>query len=174
MKLSNKVWIIAGVGIIIVLLVIAFWFYRGQVEQQRDLQDRLDVADARSITLATDEEDLQNQLSQARSLLDSSQAQYAQTIHSIEYGEYLFEIAETCDLTLASLTFPMPTGTTQGSVTYRIVSLALPVSGTVENIFEFINIINTDDRFASTRLNSVNLKAGGGATISITIYIHKR
>jgi len=44
----------------------------------------------------------------------------------------------------------------------------------VADIFEFIHTINTDDRFASTSVNSVNLNVGGGATISITIYIHQR
>jgi hypothetical protein len=173
MKLSNKVWIIVGVGIIVVLLAISFWFYFGQVREKQDLEDRQNEAAARSITLAADEEDLENQLSQAQSLLNSSQAQYAQTIHSIEYGEYLFEIAESCGVTLSSLSFPKPSSSKSGAVTYRVVALSLPISGTLENIFEFINTINTDDRFASTRVNSVNLNVGGGATISVTIYSYQ-
>ena len=174
MKLSNKVWIIVGVGIIVVLLAIGFWFHSGQVREQQDLENRLNVATARSITLAADKQDLENQLSQAQSLLDTSQAQYAQTIHSIEYGEYLFEIAEKCNLTLSSLNFPMPTGSTQGSVAYRVVSLSLPVSGALLDIFAFIDTINSDPRFASTSVNSVSMSGGGGgATISITIYSYQ-
>jgi len=175
MKLSNKVWIIVGIGIIVVLLAIVFMVYFRQVAEQRDLEDRLDVATARSITLAADKMDLEDQLSQAQSLVDTSQAQYPQAIESIEYGEYLFEIAEKCNLSLASLSFPKPGTVTQGSVTYSVVSLSLPVSGALEDIFEFIDIIKTDPRFASTRVKSVNLSVGGGsATIAVDIYGYRR
>ena len=175
MKLSNKVWIIVGVGIIVVLLAIVFMVYFRQVAEQRDLEDRLDVATARSITLAVDKKDLEDQLSQAQSLVDTSQAQYPQAIESIEYGEYIFEIAEKCNLSLASLSFPKPGTVKQGSVTYSVVSLSLPVSGTVEDIFEFIDTIKTDLRFASTRVKSVNLSVGGGsAVIAVDIYGYRR
>lgn len=173
MKLSKKVWIIVGIGIIVVLLGIVFTVYFRQVREQQDLEDRLDAATALSITLAADKEDLGNQLSQAQSLLATSQAQFPQAVESIEYGEYIFEIAEKCNLTLASLTFPKPTGRTQGSVTYSGVSLSLPVSGELADIFEFIDIIRTDPRFASTQVKSVNL-AGGSATIAVDIYGYRR
>jgi len=175
MKLSNKVWIIVGVGIIVVLLAIVSMVYFRQVAEQQGLEDRLDAATARSITLALDKQDLEGQLSQAQSLVDTSQAQYPQAIESIEYGEYIFEIAEECNLSLASLIFPKPGSVTQGSVTYSVVSLSLPVSGALEDIFEFIDTIKTDPRFASTRVKSVNLSVGGGsATIAVDIYGYRR
>ena len=167
MKLSKKVGLIVGAGIIIALLCIVFTIYFQQVREQQGLSERLDSATALSAQLTTQKGDLEDELAQAESLLNTSQAEYPQEIHSIEYGEYIFEIADRCNLTLASLSFPRPSSTQ--------VSLSLPVSGTVADIFEFINIINTDDRFASTSVNSVNLNVGGGgATISITIYIYQR
>jgi type II secretory pathway pseudopilin PulG len=173
--LSKKVWIIVGIGIIVVLIVFVLMTYFGQVREQQDLEDRLNSATARSVTLRAQKQDLEGQLSQAQALLDTSQAQYPQAIESIEYGEYIFEIAEKCNLSLASLTFPRPGTSTQGSVTYSAVSLSLPVSGGLEDIFEFIDTIKTDPRFASTSVNSVTLSpGGGGATISITIYSYKR
>ena len=175
MKLSNKVWIIVGIGIIVVLLAVMFMVYSRQAAEQRDLEDRLDAATARSITLALDKQDLEGQLSQAQSLVDTSQAQYPQAIESIEYGEYIFEIAEKCNLSLASLSFPKPGTVKQGSVTYSVVSLSLPVSGALEDIFEFIDTIKTDPRFASTRVKSVNLSVGGGsAVIAVDIYGYRR
>ncbi len=173
--LSKKVWLVLGVGVIVVLLVLLFMTYFQQVAEQQDLEGRLDIATARSDELDDDKQTLGNQLSEAESLLYTSQAQYPQEIESIEYGEYLFEIAEKCNLTLASLTFPRPGASTQGSVTYSVVSLGLPVSGALEDIFDFIDTIKTDPRFASTSVNSVTMSGGGGgATISITIYGYKR
>jgi len=174
MKLSNKVWIIAGIGVIVVLLVVAFMMYSRQGADQQDLQDRQDAATARSATLTASKQDLENQLAQAQSLLDASQAQYPQAMESIEYGEYLFEIADDCDVTLASLSFPKPGTVTQGSVTYSLVSLSLPVSGELDNIYMFIDTLRTDPRFASTNVKSVTLNVGSdSATIVVDIYAYK-
>jgi type II secretory pathway pseudopilin PulG len=166
MKISKKVGLIVGAVIIVALLCVVFTIYFQQVREQQELNERLDSAIVLSTQLTTQKGDLEDELAQAESLLNTSQAEYPQEVHSIEYGEHIFEIIDECNLTLASLSFPGPSSTQ--------VSLSLPLSGTVADIFEFINIINTDDRFASTRVNSVNLNVGGGATISITIYIYKR
>jgi type II secretory pathway pseudopilin PulG len=166
MKINKKVWLIIGAVIIVALLAVVFTIYFQQVRERQDLNERLDSATALSVKLTADKEDAENELAQAQSLLDTSQAEYPQEVHSIEYGEHIFEIIDDCNLNLASLNFPGPSSTK--------VSLSLPVSGSVADIFEFIHTINTDDRFASTSVNSVNLNVGGGATISITIYIHQR
>jgi len=166
MKPSKKVGLIVGAVIIVALLCVVFTIYFQQIREQQELNERLDSAIVLSAQLTTQKGDLEDELAQAESLLNSSQAEYPQEVHSIEYGEHIFEIVDKCNLTLASLSFPGPSSTQ--------VSLSLPLSGSVADIFEFIDTINTDDRFASTRVNSVQLGGGGGATISITIYIHQR
>ena len=166
MKISKKFWLIIGAVIIVALLAVVFTIYFQQVREKQELNERLDAATARSVVLTADKEDLEDELAQAQSSLNTSQAQYPQEVHSIEYGEHIFEIIEDCNLTLGSLSFPGPSN--------KQVSFSLPVSGSVADIFEFIHTINTDDRFASTSVNSVNLNVGGGTTISITIYIHQR
>jgi type II secretory pathway pseudopilin PulG len=166
MKSSKKVGLIIGAVIIVALLCVVFTIYFQQVRDRQDLNERLNSATVLSAQLTTQKGDLEDELAQAESLLNTSQAQYPQEVHSIEYGEHIFEIIDDCNLTLGSLSFPGPSSTQ--------VSLSLPVSGTVTDIFEFIDTINTDDRFASTRVNSVDLRGEGGATISITIYIHQR
>ena len=166
MKIRKNVWLIVGAVIIIALLCVVFTIYFQQVRERQDLNERLDSATALSVKLTADQEDLEDELAQAQSSLNTSQAQYPQKVHSIEYGEHIFEIVEECNLTLSSLSFPGPSSTQ--------VSLSLPLSGSVADIFEFLHTINTDDRFASTSVNSVNLRVGGGTTISITIYIHQR
>lgn len=175
MKLNNKVWIIVGIGIIVVLLAIVFTVYFRQHREQADLNSRLSAAQTLSTTLTNQKASLENQLASAQSLLATSQVKFPQAVESIEYGEYIFEIADRCNLQLASLSFPKPVARTEGAVTYSVVPLSLPVTGALEDIFEFIDIIKTDPRFASTQVNSVNLNVGGGgATISVDIYGYKR
>ena len=173
MRLSRKFWIILGIAILALAVGFLFTTHSGQVIERDELSDRLMVAEGRLPGLTAEKGDLQKQVTQARSLRDTSQAKYPRAVESIEYGEYLFEIAEKCNVTLASLSFPRPSDTKQGEVTYSVVSLSLPISGSLANIFEFIQTIRTDARFASARVKSVSL-GGGSATISVDIYGYRR
>jgi hypothetical protein len=97
-------------------------------------------------------------------------------VESIEYGEYLYELAGACNVQLAGLNFPAPHSVTVGAVTYSVVSLSLPISGALDNIFDFITMLRTDARFASTEVKTVNMNTGGtaaSATISVDVYAHK-
>jgi hypothetical protein len=175
MKISSRVGLIIIVVVIIAALVGLYTVYSRQAAERNGLNERLDRAQTLLPGLANNKQDLENQLASAQSSLDASQAKFPQSVESIEYGEYLFEIARECNVNLDSLTFPRPAARTVGAVTYSVVSLSLPVSGALDNIFKFIDTIRTDDRFASTEVKSVNLSAGGGsATIAVDIYGYAR
>ena len=174
MKISSKVGLIVIIVVIVAALAGLYTVYSRQAAQRSQLNERLDTAQTLQAGLTASKTDLEGQLAQAQSSLNSSQAQFPGSIESIEYGEYIFELVERCNLQLGSLSFPRPTSRTVGSVTYSVVSLSLPVSGTLENIFKFIDLIRTNPRFASTQVNSVNLNVGGGsATIAVDIYGYK-
>lgn len=172
MKLNSKVGLIVIIVVIVAALAGLYTVYSRQAAERTQLNERLDSAQTFLPVLGAQKSDLEGQLASAQSSLDASRAQFPASVESIEYGEYIFELVETCNLQLASLSFPRPAARTVGSVTYYVVSLSLPVSGTLENIFKFIDLIKTDPRFASTQVKSVNL-AGGSATIAVDIYGYK-
>ena len=58
MKLSKKVGLIMGAGVIVVLLCIVLVVYFQQVAERRDLNNQLDSATALSNSLEADKEDL--------------------------------------------------------------------------------------------------------------------
>ena len=174
MKISSRIGLIVIIVVIVAALVGLYTVYSRQAAERGQLNERLDAAETHLPVLSAQKSDLESQLAQAQSSLNASQGQYPASIESIEYGEYVFELIEKCNLQLASLSFPRPAARAVGSVTYSVVSLSLPVSGTLENIFKFIDLIRTDPRFASTQVNSVNLNvAGGGAVIAVDIYGYK-
>jgi hypothetical protein len=173
MRVSRKVWIIVGIGIFIIAVVMLSRLYSGQVNELNELTDRLAIAQTRLPGLISDKQELEAELAQAQSSVASNADKYPPSVHSIEYGEYLFEIAGRCNVTLASLSFPSPGSRQEGPVTYWVVSLSLPVSGTRDNIFEFIQVLRTDPKFASTRVKSVSL-SGDSASISVDIYGYQR
>ena len=174
MRISSRVGLIVIIVVIVAALAGLYTVYSRQAAERNQLNGRLDTAERRQTGLSTSKTELEGQLAQARSSLNASQTQFPASIESIEYGEYIFELVRKCNLQLASLSFPMPAARTVGSVTYSVVSLSLPVSGTLENIYRFIDLIRTDPRFTSTQVNSVNLNVGGGsATINVDIYGYK-
>jgi hypothetical protein len=176
MRITGRVGLIV-IAVVIVAALVGLYLgvYLPQAAERSDLTQRRDTAQVRQSQLADTKTNLEGQLTSAQSSLNSSQAQFPQSIESIEYGEYIFELVDECNLQLASLSFPRPAARTVGSVTYSVVSLTLPVSGTLENIFKFIDLIRTDPNFASTDVKSVNLNVGGGsATIAVDIYGYAR
>jgi hypothetical protein len=176
MKISRRVGLILGAVVIVAALIGAYVVYSGQAAQRNGLNDRLTRAQSVLPLLTNQKQNLQEQLASAQSSLDTSQAKFPQSVESIEYGEYLYEIAHDCNVELTSLSFPQPASVTVGDVTYSVVSLTLPVSGALDNIFNFIATLRTDDRFASTEVNRISITISGGsasATISVNIYAHE-
>jgi hypothetical protein len=176
MKISRKVGLIIGAVIIVAALVSLYVVYSGQAGEREELEERRETAETLSFGLTTQKQELEDQLTSAQSSLDASQKKFPASVESIEYGEYLFKIAEDCNVNLESLKFPTPTDKKVGAVTYSVVSLTLPISGTLENIFQFVDAIRTDANFASTEVKSVNINMGSKgttATIAVDIYGYK-
>ena len=170
MKIGRKALLVLGAVVIVAAVVVVGVFYSRQAGDRAALNDRLDRAQVLLPGLTKSKSDLEDQLASAQSSLEESQVKFPESVESIEYGEYLFEIADDCNVKLDTLSFPRPAVRTVGAVTYSIVSLSLPVSGSLENIFKFIDTIRTDDRFASTQVKSINWNVGGSATINVDIY----
>jgi hypothetical protein len=174
MKIGRKALLVLGVVVIVAAIVVVGVLYSRQAGERAALNDRLDRAQTLLSVLGASKNNLEDQLASAQSSLEASRVKVPESVESIEYGEYLFEIADECNVNLDSLSFPKPAASTVGAVTYSIVSLTLPVSGTLENIFQFIDTIRTDDRFASTEVNAITMNIGGSkASITLDIYGYK-
>jgi hypothetical protein len=119
----------------------------------------------------------EDELTQAESLLAASQAQFPESVESIEYGDDLFEIADDYNVDLTKLTASKPSNKTVGAVTYSVSTFSLTVYGSIENILDFIYAIRTGDDFRlpwSAEVNSINMNVGGGsANINLVIYGYK-
>jgi hypothetical protein len=110
-------------------------------------------------------------------LLAASEAQFPESVESIEYGDDLFEIADDYNVSLTSLTASKPRSQTIGAVTYSISSFVVVVHGSIENILDFIYAIRTGDDFQlpwSAEVTSVKTGvSGGSATVNLVIYGYK-
>jgi hypothetical protein len=172
MKISKRVWIILGVCIFAVVLGILYTFYFREVGEREQLSDRLSLAQALLPGLIAEREELEDQLAQATSLLNKSQAEFPESVESIEYDDDLFEIADDCNVDITSLTASTPTS----SGIYSVSSFTVVVSGDIDDILQFIYAIRTGDDFQlpwSAEVTSVSTSMNT-ATIRLNIYGYKR
>jgi len=172
MKPSKKVWLIVGIAIFAIVLAVLFSTYSRQAGEREQLENNLWVAQALLPKLTTQKEDLEDQLAQARSLLDNSQAKFPGSVESIEYGEDLFEIADDCNVEITTLTASKPTG----SAPYSVSSFAVSVKGDVSDILDFVDALRAGVDFQlswSAELTAVRIDYAGTATINLKIYAYK-
>ena len=176
MKLSKTVWLVVVIVIFAIVLGVLFSIYSGQARERNELSDRLSNAQTLLPGLVANREDLEDQLAQAESSLDKSQAEFPESVASIEYGEDLFEIADDCNLDLTSLSLSTPTNKKVGDVTYSVSPFTVTVKGNTDDILEFIYAIRTGGDFQlpwSAQVKRVNMSSGS-ATINLDIYGYKR
>jgi len=178
MKLSKKVWLIVVIVIFAVVLGILFFIYSGQAKERDQLNDRMSLARTLLPGLTDNRQNKEDELTQAESLLEAGQAQFPESVESIEYDDDLFEIADDCNVSLTKLTASKPTNKTVGAVTYSVSTFVVVVQGSIDNILEFIYALRTGDDFQlpwSAEVNSINMNvSSGAATINLVIYGYKR
>jgi len=187
MKLSKKVWLIVVIVIFAVVLSILFSIYYGQVKERGELNDRMSQAQTLLPGLIANREAKEDDLTQAEWLLAASQAQFPESVESIEYGEDFFKIAygqnlytmaAGCGVDLTGLTASKPTSKTVGPVTYSVSSFTIKISGSTDNILKFIDAIGTGIDYEPTwsfqlpwsvDVRSINI-AVGSAIVKLDIY----
>jgi hypothetical protein len=174
MKLSKKVLLIVIVVVFAAALGVLFSIYSGQNGEKAELSERLSRAQTLLPGLFSNRETKEDELTQAESLLATSQAQFPESVESIEYGDDLYEIADDCNVGLVKLTASKPASQTVGSVTYSVSTFTVVVQGSIDSIMEFIYALRTGDDFQlpwSADINSVKADvSGGSANIKLAIY----
>ena len=190
MKLSKKIWMVVGVVILAAAIGIVFSIYFRDAREERELSERLSRAQTLLPGLIANRDKLEDDLTQAESLLGKSQAEFPEVVESIEYGEDFFKIAygqnlytmaAGCGVDLTSLTATKPTNKTVGIITYTISSFTVKVNGSTDNILKFIDAIGTGIDYEPTwsfQLPwSVDVKSitmdSDSASINMDIYGYK-
>jgi Tfp pilus assembly protein PilO len=191
MRLSRTAWLILGIGVLVIALGTLYMVYSRQVSEQQELAASLSTAQARLPKVISDRQaaeaeltQWQDKLAEATSLLDKSQAQFPGSAESIEYDEVLFEIADSCDLEVMSLTASEPRDKKVEDVTYTVTTFEVEVRGEVDDILDFIHDIATREYFTTATVELVNIKVPEAAedeeetkppeaTISLVGYSYK-
>jgi hypothetical protein len=123
-------------------------------EENTRLQDELDQLQAE---LARLEAEREQAIQEAIALLNATEAKFLSVAESIEYGELLFALAGTSQITLAQIDYSYRDTVNINDVNYNIVLLELSVLGKKADILDYLVKIQSDIAFGSALFDQVNI-----------------
>ncbi len=178
MRLSKKVWLVAGIAALAVVLGFLFMTYSQTAAEHRQLKDRQELADSRLPEVMAQKVDLENQESRARTSLEISQDKFPESVESIAYGHDLFRTADESKVRIIKLTASSPVDRQVGAITYSVSSFVVVVKGDVKDMLGFVHALRTRTDFQlpwSAHVKKVELNYKSGvALIDLDIYGYKR
>jgi len=145
MKLNKKILLFLGIAIFVILGVSLGMVQSQQAQERNQLEQDLSLAQLRlnkgkdaSQELFSQQEDLENRLTQARSQLTTAKAGLFQLIETIEVNATLFEIAETCGVEIIEITSSAPADKELEGIPCSALTLRVRIEGRVINLLDFV------------------------------------
>lgn len=128
--------------------------------------------------LHSQQEELEKQLSQTSSELETAKATLSEAIGSINASDALFNIAETCGVEVTEITSAHPVVGMLEEIPSSVLTLGITVEGHLPNLVRFIISVNND--FVLGTVQSVAIEVpqdtaeeAPSATISLRIYTYR-
>lgn len=165
MKLGRTAWLALGIGAFVIILATLAMVYFRQSSEQGDLSKSLANAGTQLTKLVSGRGALesqlkgqQSQLDEAKSLLNSSKANFPVFPTGIEYDEVLVQIAKANHLEVMNMSAEQPRQKKVGDITFTIISFDVEVSGEVPSIIGMVSDISKDTRLVSVTVDAVEIK----------------
>ena len=184
MKLSKKSGLILIVGIA-VCIFIGLWLARSQqVNEQERLHEELTTVAMTLNDFPVDEVssqrvELEEQLSQAISQLETAKAALSQSTGSIVVSGHLFDIAEDVGVEVTVVSSSHPPSGSLGGITCSVLPLTVTVEGDVADIISYIGRLNYDFPTGIIKLVKMDIpettceEEVPSATIQLKIYTYQ-
>lgn len=178
MKLSKKSWLILIVGIAIAIFA-GLWLARGQqVDEQEQLHEELSIVAMRlnglqGEEISSQQGELEKQLSQTISQLETAKAALSQSTGSIAVSGALFDIAEAIGVEITEISSSHLSSDSLGGITCSVLPLTITVEGDVADIISFVGSLNHD--FTTGIVKSVEIsipETTSEETVSANIQLH--
>ena len=183
MKLSKTSWLLLTIGIFTMTLASLGAVRYQQVNQQNQLNEQLTLSEAKLVgfqleQLSSQKGELEKQLSQATSQLETSKAMLSQSIGSVATSGILFDTAEAYGVEVIELSSAGLVSEELEGVPCSVLSLTAVVEGDISDLIDFITELNDD--FTTGVVQSVEISIpetiGGeesSANIHLVIYTYQ-
>ena len=178
MKLSKKSGLILIVGIAIAIFA-GLWLARGQqVDEQEQLHEELSIVAMRlnglqGEEISSQQGELEKQLSQTISQLETAKAVLSQSTESIDVSGALFDIAEATGVEITEISSSGLSSDSLEGITCSVLPLTITVEGDVADIISFVGSLNHD--FTTGIVKSVEIsipEMTSEETVSANIQLH--
>ena len=165
MKISKVTWFIVIIGIAIIGAVGLYMLYQDEMDEQDTLNDSIAAAQATLPTIIAERTSLEEQLAEievelaaAQALLTEAYTLFPEDVPSIYYGDVLFFWARTLDIRVTSFTATGPFKLVDSDTNYTANTFTVTVeSEEVESIMNYLTILEYDDDFDTTRMNTITV-----------------
>lgn len=178
MKLSKKSGLILIVGIAISIFA-GLWLARGQqVDEQEQLHEELSIATMRlngfqSDELSSQRGELEKQLSQTISQLETAKAVLSQSTESIAVSGTLFDIAEATGVEITEISSSHLSSDSLEGITCSVLPLSVTVEGDVTDIISFVGSLNHDFKTGIVKSVEISIpETTSEETVSANIQLH--
>ena len=178
MKLSKKSGLILIVGIAISIFA-GLWLARGQqVDEQEQLHEELSIVAMRlnglqGEEISSQQGELEKQLSQAISQLETAKAVLSQSTESIAVSGTLFDIAEAIGVEITEISSSHLSSDSLGGITCSVLPLSVTVEGDVPDIISFVGSLNHDFKTGIVKSVEISIpETTSEETVSANIQLH--
>ena len=160
-KLSKTSWMLLASGVFIIAFASMGMAYLNESGQQAQLNEELSQAQLiikKSSTneLIPREEELESRLTQAKARLKEIKSNLYQTDENIEACDSLFNIAESCEVTITSISSSPPLNNARlNEVTYSTLNLTVKLKGDIPDLINFI--LNWTQEYPTGVVESVRM-----------------
>ena len=145
MKLNKKILLCLAIGILTIVGVSLGMVQYQQVQEENQLKQELYLSQLQlkkskdvSQQLSSQQEDLENRVTQAKSQLTTAKAGLVQLIETIEVSDTLFDIAENCGVEIIQITSSAPTDMELEGVACSALRSSVQVEGDVTSLIDFV------------------------------------
>ena len=162
MKLSKKSGFILVAGIAIAIFA-GLWLARSQqADEQEQLREELSIATMRlngfqSDELSSQRGELERQLSQTISQLETAKATLSQSAGSIAVSGTLFDIAEATGVEITAISSSQLSSDSLEGLTCSVLPLSITVEGDVPDIISFVGSLNHDFTTGLVKLVQISI-----------------
>ena len=149
MKLSRTSWFILTTGVFIVSVGSLGFTHTQQLKEQEQQSDVLTVAEKRlsqlqNKDLSLQQEELEEQLVQSRSELESAKEALRLSIESIEETDALFQIADASSVNITDMSSSSLGNDKLSDISLSNIALTVRAEGDLPNLIDFVIKLNTD------------------------------
>jgi len=149
LSISKTSWLLLSVGISIIAFTSLGVARSQQVHEQDQLDEELSLAERRLNGLQfeqlySQQEELEKQLSQIISRLETTKARLSRPTGSIAASDALFSIAKACGVEVAEISSSGPASGDLEGVVCSVLPLTARIEGDVPNLISFIIKLNGD------------------------------